>query len=233
MNKFVSKTLCFGVLALAAALTTATANAQRVDVHVGVHTVFDGGHGHNRYYLAPGAVVRAVPRGAYMVRYHDRPYYFREGVWYRNNGARFVVAHPPIGVVITALPPFYTTLWFGGVPYYYADYVYYRWEPSARGYTVVAPPDGSAYDGDSDALPPEAAGSTATNNDVFVYPKNGQSEQQQSTDRYECHRWASDQTGFDPTKTQGGVNANEVRGKRGDYRRAESVCLEARGYSVK
>ncbi|MBK6658466.1 MAG: glycine zipper family protein [Proteobacteria bacterium] len=34
---------------------------------------------------------------------------------------------------------------------------------------------------------------------AFVYPKAGQSEQQQSKDRYECHQWAVQQTGFDPS----------------------------------
>lgn len=34
---------------------------------------------------------------------------------------------------------------------------------------------------------------------VFVYPERGQSSQQQSQDRYQCHLWAVQQTGFDPT----------------------------------
>ncbi len=34
---------------------------------------------------------------------------------------------------------------------------------------------------------------------AFVYPKAGQSEQQQSKDRFECHEWAVSQTGFDPS----------------------------------
>jgi len=35
--------------------------------------------------------------------------------------------------------------------------------------------------------------------DMFIYPKKGQSEEQQRLDRYECHIWAVQQTGFDPT----------------------------------
>lgn len=38
--------------------------------------------------------------------------------------------------------------------------------------------------------------------DVYIYPNKGQNEQQQSKDRYECHTWAVQQTGFDPTKPQ-------------------------------
>ena len=36
--------------------------------------------------------------------------------------------------------------------------------------------------------------------DLFVYPSQGQSQEQQSRDRYECHIWAVQQTGFDPTQ---------------------------------
>ncbi|HVY63818.1 MAG TPA: hypothetical protein VHH11_03270 [Gammaproteobacteria bacterium] len=35
--------------------------------------------------------------------------------------------------------------------------------------------------------------------DLYVYPAKGQTEQQLSNDRYECHRWAVNETGFDPT----------------------------------
>jgi len=35
-----------------------------------------------------------------------------------------------------------------------------------------------------------------------IYPKNGQSQEQQSADRYECHSWAKAQTGYDPTLTR-------------------------------
>jgi outer membrane lipoprotein SlyB len=34
---------------------------------------------------------------------------------------------------------------------------------------------------------------------LFVYPSKGQSNEQLSNDRYECHQWAVKETGFDPT----------------------------------
>ncbi|MEY3289284.1 MAG: hypothetical protein RLZZ419_1526 [Pseudomonadota bacterium] len=34
--------------------------------------------------------------------------------------------------------------------------------------------------------------------DVMVYPAKGQSSEQLSKDRYECHTWAVNQSGFDP-----------------------------------
>lgn len=35
---------------------------------------------------------------------------------------------------------------------------------------------------------------------IFVYPNNGQSPEQTDRDRYECHEWAVQQTGVDPTR---------------------------------
>ncbi len=35
---------------------------------------------------------------------------------------------------------------------------------------------------------------------VFFYPTQGQSTEQQDRDRYECHQWAVQQTGFDPSR---------------------------------
>jgi len=35
---------------------------------------------------------------------------------------------------------------------------------------------------------------------VFVYPNNGQSAEQTDRDRYECHVWAVQQTGVDPSR---------------------------------
>jgi hypothetical protein len=35
---------------------------------------------------------------------------------------------------------------------------------------------------------------------MYVYPAQGQSEDQLQRDRYECHTWAVQQSGFDPSK---------------------------------
>lgn len=42
------------------------------------------------------------------------------------------------------------------------------------------------------------AGSTAYASEVFVYPANGQSAEQQKKDEFECYGWAKDSSGFDP-----------------------------------
>lgn len=223
MNRSIIKKTSIAILLLGS-LLGASAMAE---VRISVGMQFDNRHGHNRYYPEPGVAVRSLPRDAYVTRYRGEPYYVRGGVWYRRGGYGYVVARPPIGARIGVLPAFYTTLWFGGIPYYYADYVYYRWDPLERIYVVSDPPEGNPDREDNGKSP------AASSNDLFIYPKNGQSEEQQATDRYECHRWAADQTGFDPTKSQGGVDARDVNSKRTDYQRAQTACLEGRGYTVK
>ncbi len=39
---------------------------------------------------------------------------------------------------------------------------------------------------------------------VFVYPANGQTPEQTERDRYECHMWAVEQTGVDPSRANAG-----------------------------
>ncbi len=36
--------------------------------------------------------------------------------------------------------------------------------------------------------------------DMYIYPTEGQSQQQQERDKFECHSWAVQQTGFDPMR---------------------------------
>lgn len=38
--------------------------------------------------------------------------------------------------------------------------------------------------------------------DILIYPMKGQSNEQLSKDRYECHSWAVQQSGFDPSAVQ-------------------------------
>ena len=35
---------------------------------------------------------------------------------------------------------------------------------------------------------------------IFIYPRMGQSQEQQDRDKFECHSWAVRQTGFDPMR---------------------------------
>lgn len=36
--------------------------------------------------------------------------------------------------------------------------------------------------------------------DIFVFPKNAQTKEQQEQDEFSCYKWAKEQTGFDPNK---------------------------------
>jgi hypothetical protein len=218
--------LAAALLVAGAALADRRADAERGHEHV------DSRHGHNRSYLDRGVVMRSVPREAVVVPFgHDR-YWFHGGIWYRPYGGRFIVIAPPIGIFVPVLPPFYTTVLIGGIPYYYANDAYYVYRDQ-RGYEVVEPPPG--VDAMPGAAPPSGGAGTAPpgGDNIFVYPKNGQSADQQAKDRYECHRWAADQTGFDPTRGAGGVAPEQAGAKRADYFRAMNACLEGRGYTVR
>ncbi len=184
--------------------------------------VLDRRHKHNRQYPKPGLLVNELPRGYRVSPYRRHRYYYNDGVWYRPARRGFSVIVPPIGLTVPLLPPFYTTIWVRGVPYYYADGVYYTWRPEDRVYVVSEPPAENEVVEQS-SLPEEQ---------LFIYPKEGQSEEQQATDRYECHRWSVDQTGFDPSQPSGDVSQEEHTGKRLEYQRAMKACLEARNYSV-
>ena len=53
-----------------------------------------------------------------------------------------------------------------------------------------------------------------------MYPKNGQSAEQQAADRAECQKWATDQAG-------------QVAQNGSYYNRAMVACVEGRGYSAR
>jgi len=183
--------------------------------------VLDNRYRHDHYYPPRGYVAPALPPGHRVVPYRGQNYYYHGGVWYRPSGTRYIVVLPPVGMYVPFLPPYYTNIWIGGLPYYYAGGVYYTWRPEQRGYVVAEAPPAS-----------EVSELPATPDQLFVYPTRGQSEQQQATDRYQCHRWAADQTGFDPTQPLGNLSESQHASKRADYQRAMKACLEARGYNV-
>ncbi|HEY6123484.1 MAG TPA: hypothetical protein VIV63_02445 [Steroidobacteraceae bacterium] len=184
----------------------------------------DGPRGHGSRHYGSGNHGSHAGYNRYSFSHHGSySNYSYNNYWYRPYGPRYVVVAPPFGFGVSVLPPYYSTLWYGGSPYYYADSTYYSWRPERREYVVTEKPRGE----------PETRVETGGSEEIFVYPRDGQTEEQQSTDRYECHRWAVDKTGFDPTRPSGNVGGTEITTKRVDYRRAESACLEGRGYTVR
>lgn len=175
---------------------------------------------HEAYrYPSRGTVVDRLPREHRVVRYHGQPYHFHKGIWYRPVGSRFMVVAPPPGLRVPALPAGAVVVTIGGIPYYRYGGVYYVHDQD--GYRVAEAP----------AEAPKVA--DPVSDDLFVYPRNGQSAELQASDRFECHEWAADQTGYDPTVSGGGVSGDSRTRKRSDYLRAMTACLEARGYSVR
>jgi hypothetical protein len=236
----------FGAAALAASLllTAAPAVAQDHGFHGGGH--FGGGarfHGHfegHARYAVPGHWVGMHPdwddgprAGVYVRPWgpHWVPHYWGGGYWH---GAFW--PHVYLGWdfpwFLGALPVGCVTYWWGGVPYYYWQGVYYAWSPDYDQYVVTDPPPISGGVVQGAAPPPadaQAGGRGAMS--LFVYPKNGQTQQQTADDRYQCHQWAVGQTGFDPTNSANDTQA--ATATPDNYKRAITACLEARGYSVR
>lgn len=199
-----------------------------------------------RPYLSPNHVSGFVGRAAYPGHagygygwgrggfgWH-RPYW-GGGYWH---GGYWPCAYYGWGYpwFLGVLPGVYATYWWGGVPYYYVNDVYYTWNSGYNGYVVTDPPpaegeDSGSASGDGGYTSTEPSGNSGLaisgSNDVYAYPKDGQSDEQQATDRYECHKWAVAQSGFDPTR------GSQPTGNAGDYRRAMAACLDGRGYSAR
>jgi len=113
------------------------------------HQHLDSQFSHNRYYYDRGYAVHRVSAGgvANLVGPAGERYYFFEGNWfrwrgdwYRSWGGAWVVVDAPIGMFVTSRPPYYTTIWRSGSPYYYANETYYVWDAERNEYEVVARP---------------------------------------------------------------------------------------------
>lgn len=153
----------------------------------------------------------------------------------------------PLGVYVSVLPWYYSTLWWDGIPYYYADGYYYVWNGNVGQYEQVQPPPEVAQQ----AVGAPPGGAPSMSEELFAYPKSGQSPEQQAKDKSQCRAWASSQVAgmaAAPSGAQGPAPSTPPSNpgaagtppaappvtvaQRQDYLRAEAACLEARGYSV-
>jgi hypothetical protein len=171
---------------------------------------WNGGREHR-----PPRIVQRLPPGYRDYRWNGSRYYYYGGSWYRPYGSSYISIGVPYGLFVTTLPGAYSSFWFGGSRYFYADDTYYLYEPERRGYIVTRSPYGDDEDQDEQG------------EELYIYPARGQSEQQQADDRYECHRWAADQSHYDPIDDEYDADEHE------DYLRAMTACLTGRGYTVK
>ncbi|MFQ5660961.1 MAG: glycine zipper family protein [Gammaproteobacteria bacterium] len=60
-------------------------------------------------------------------------------------------------------------------------------------------------------------GNAAAATDLYIYPNNGQDQEKQRRDRYECHVWASQQSGFDPSTYQAPLPVRHTYPGRGHH----------------
>ena len=144
------------------------------------------------------------------------PFYYWNNLYYTwspaNNG--YVVTDPPPAAGAAAGDNSWDQAQGGA----YESAQPYMVDPAQQGAGAAPAQPGAA------PAPPPGGG---TAGDVYLYPRNGQSEAQQQNDRYECHGWAVNQTGFDPTRP------GAQPGSDTEYRRAMIACLDARGYSAR
>ncbi|MDN6856194.1 DUF6515 family protein [Pseudomonas sp. CAN2814] len=176
-----------------------------------------GNWGPHPSYWRPGYVVNSMPPGHYRVPYRGSDYFFNDGYWYRPYGGRYVVVTPPYGVRVRYLPSYAEQVWIGSIGYFLAAGTYYLWQAGSQDYEVVAPPQ-----------QPQPVAVAQTGYDVIAYPMYNQGPDQQARDRYECHGWAVQQSGFDPASASYAPPAYVAD----NYRRALAACLSGRGYSV-
>ncbi|WP_296251748.1 DUF6515 family protein [Pseudomonas sp. UBA4194] len=181
-----------------------------------------GGHGNGwgpgpQY--RPGQVIDRFPGQNYRVPYRGQDYYFSGGYWYRPQGPRYVVVQPPYGARVRYLPDYAQRMWIGSSVFFLASGTYYQWADNTQEYIVVNPP--------VNAPSPQTV-PAATGYDVAAYPAQGQSPQQIAQDQYECKRWASEQSRFDPAAATY-APAPEVVSV---YRQSLANCFASRGYSV-
>ena len=142
--------------------------------------------------------------------YGGAPYYYANDVYYTWSPSYdgYVATDPPpvadpSGAAAAAAPDQSS----GGAPQGY---------PADGG---QVPTSGNSANYPPASYPPTGDPAAGQQQRLFMYPKNGQSQEQQSIDRRECQQWAAQQAG------QGAANGS-------DYQRAMVACVEGRGYSA-
>lgn len=209
----------------------------------GVATRFGGTVGGYRGSVGRAGYAGGVRSGG--VWHHDGDRWWRGGGNWRWGGGYWGGAYwPPVfwgadfAWFLPVLPAYAPVYWWDNVPYYYYDNGYYTWDADEDGYVATAPPP-VAGDDTTGATPaaPEAAPESAPDSapqsgavgpsqsdNLYAYPKNGQSPTQQAQDKLACEQWAASQT-------QGTGSEAASTGSL-DYRRALAACLTGRGYSI-
>jgi len=186
----------------------------------GAHAISSGYHA--GYVGYRGAY--AGYHGTYGYHGYSTGAYWGGGYWGGGYWPRAYYGGYGFAWFLPLLPVAYATYWYAGIPYYYANNVYYTWSPDYQGYTATDPPPVAGASGAAAGAAPAVGASgpvdaAGQSGQIFMYPMNNQSAEQQAADRRECQQWAAQQTG------QGGAGGS-------DTQRAMMACIEGRGYSA-
>ena len=168
----------------------------------------------------PGQTIDGFPDRYWKVPYRGQDYFYSSGYWYRPHGGRYIVVAPPYGARVEYLPSYAREVWLGGALFFLVADTYYQYLADSREYVVVNPPMA--------APAPVPVAPVSGGYDVVAYPMYGQGQEQQEQDRYQCHRWAVSQSGFDPATAVYAPPGNVTD----TYRRALGACFSGRGYSI-
>ena len=196
---------------------------------------YGGGYGYGGYY-GPGyygypyygpsvnvvvpLVITSLPYGYRKVWVEGNPYYVANNVFYESVEGGYQVVPRPANEVMMDEEDSNVRV------------ISQPQQPSRQQGQVV--PSSSANGSRpvptyAQTVPTSTTPTTATTdgNKLFAYPRNGQNPTQATFDRIECERWASGQTGFNPTQSPDDAQ------RLATYQRATGACLEGRGYTVK
>ena len=186
---------------------------------------YDRRWGHDHYYPRLGEVIWTLPGGSVSISVGTSHFHYHGGTWYRPYGSYWRVVTAPVGLVVPVLPALAVALRAGEIRYWYANGVYYR-PHHLGGFVVVAQPVGELVRDDDLPRLVQAPVVVSTERsaakpkpDPIVYPRQGQSAQEQEADLQACNRWATTQAAA--------LSDADV------FSRAVEACMDGRGYSLR
>jgi len=161
-----------------------------------------------------------INRSAYYpIRVKGRNYFYRDGQYYLRRSGRYLTIAPPLGARVGFLPRSAISFDIGPRRYFRVGLTWYLHREKDI-YEVVENPRVSSEADQVTTYEQQQV-------DMVVYPAGGQSAEQQDRDRYECYRWAKEQSAYDPTLPNQDLSNKDV------YARAMTACLESREYTVR
>lgn len=167
MHKLKFLFLLLGFLITLSITEDASAQVRRRAVHRArverrVHRRVVARRAHIRYAHMPrwGTVVTVLPSNTIVVKRGAVVYHYREGVYYAQRNAGFVVVRPLVGLRIHVLPAGYRTVVVGPRNYFYYYGAFYTKASGSDEYEVVESPVGAVVDALPDGYEVKKVGDT-------------------------------------------------------------------------